>query len=109
MTALQLEHKLIGEREIARSEISYSYVDGERSPRTELRSTRQQTEQAVLPSEMMQLPDCTGYLKVATRPHWMRVSFDYLRFKTVTEAWLPDDRRTRVRAPRNPITSSTPP
>src|SRR5260364_237907 len=38
----------------------------------------QQTEKAILPFEVMQLPDCTSYLKVATCPHWMRVSFDHL-------------------------------
>ncbi|WP_158641857.1 hypothetical protein [Candidatus Glomeribacter gigasporarum] len=50
----------------------------------------QQTEKAILPFEVMQLPDCTSYLKVATCPHWMRVSFDHLLLHPVTEAYLPD-------------------
>lgn len=31
------------------------------------------TEAAVLPSELEQLPDLTGYLKTASSPAWLRV------------------------------------
>ena len=31
------------------------------------------TEPAVLPAEIEQLPDLTGYLKLASRPQWMKV------------------------------------
>jgi len=32
-------------------------------------------EDAVLPSEIEQLPDLSGYLKLATSPDWLRVEF----------------------------------
>jgi len=31
------------------------------------------TEEAVMASEIEQLPDFAGYLKLASRPEWMRV------------------------------------
>jgi hypothetical protein len=37
----------------------------------------------------MQLPYRTGYLKVATRSDWMKVSFDYIPFEPRIEAYLP--------------------
>ena len=33
------------------------------------------TEAAVLPAELEQLPDLTGYVKTAAAPAWRRVSF----------------------------------
>jgi hypothetical protein len=32
------------------------------------------TEAAVMPSELEQLPDLTGYLKLASSPAWLKVS-----------------------------------
>jgi hypothetical protein len=48
---------------------------------------RRGTEKAVLPSEVMQLPDRSGYLKLATKPYWMRISFDYLTYREVAPAF----------------------
>lgn len=81
--------ELIGEREMARDELSHSRTDGKYSSHTQSSFVRQQTEKAVLPSEVMQLPDRAGYLKLATCPSWRQVSFDYLPFNMVTEAYLP--------------------
>jgi type IV secretory pathway TraG/TraD family ATPase VirD4 len=68
----QFASRLIGEREIIRPQISKS-----RRPE-ELRSTKTMsehhvTEAAVLPSQIEQLPDLCGYLKVASQPRWLRV------------------------------------
>ena len=40
-----------------------------------VRTTSQQVavEAAILPSQIEQLPDLSGYLKVASRPEWLRV------------------------------------
>jgi type IV secretory pathway TraG/TraD family ATPase VirD4 len=63
---------LIGDREILRTTQSRS-----RRPLdlVGVRTISQQVtvEQAVLPSQIEQLPDLTGYLKMASRPQWLRV------------------------------------
>ena len=63
---------LIGDREILRTTHSRS-----RRPLdlVGVRTTSQQVavEAAVLPSQIEQLPDLEGYLKVASRPQWLRV------------------------------------
>jgi len=65
--------RLIGEREVARITESRS-----RRPTEWLTSTCHSehfsTELALLPSEIEQLPDLGGLLKVASRPEWMRVT-----------------------------------
>ncbi len=81
--------EIIGEREIARDEMTHSRTHGKHASRTHTTHIHQQTEKAILPSEVMQLPDCTGYLKVSTHPHWMRVRFDPILFHPRTEAYLP--------------------
>ena len=79
---------MIGEREIARDEMTRLRTRGRYASNTQTTHTRQHTEKAMLPSEIMQLSDCTGYLKVATRSHWMGVRFDHFAFKPTTEAYL---------------------
>jgi Type IV secretion-system coupling protein DNA-binding domain len=64
---------LIGQREVLRSNISRS-----RRP-TEFLSSRTVSEHiaiepAVMDSQIEQLPDLEGYLKLASVPHWQRVS-----------------------------------
>jgi type IV secretory pathway TraG/TraD family ATPase VirD4 len=72
---------LIGDREILRTTHSRSRraldVVG-------VRTTSQQVavEAAVLPSEIEQLPDLTGYLKGASRPEWLRVHLSPVREAT---------------------------
>jgi type IV secretory pathway TraG/TraD family ATPase VirD4 len=64
--------RLIGEREVIRPHESSSIRAGEwQASRTS--STQQVTEAAVLPSEVEQLPDLSGYLKLASAPRWQRV------------------------------------
>lgn len=67
--------RLIGQREIIREQISVSrgagFASGARATRT--RSEHHVLEQAVMASEIEQLPDLAGFLKAASRPQWQRV------------------------------------
>jgi type IV secretory pathway TraG/TraD family ATPase VirD4 len=69
--------KLIGEREIRRRQVSRGR-DREDSFSNHTRystniSEQHLTEVAVMPSEIEQLPDLTGYLKTASSKEWLRV------------------------------------
>jgi type IV secretory pathway TraG/TraD family ATPase VirD4 len=68
--------RLIGKREVIRQQVSFS------RPRRLFGSLRQTrtvtdhitTEDAVMASEIEQLPDLSGFLKRASRPEWQRVT-----------------------------------
>jgi len=67
--------KLIGEREVIRPTISRTrrsgfFTDPHHSVS---RGEQHVTEVAVLPAEIEQLPDLSGYLKFASNPAWLRV------------------------------------
>jgi hypothetical protein len=70
--------QLIGEREVLRTTVSrsrrYSEILGSIS-----HSEHFNVEPAVLPSQIEQLPDLTGYLKHASDPHWHQVRLDAVR------------------------------
>jgi type IV secretory pathway TraG/TraD family ATPase VirD4 len=77
----QFASRLIGEREIARRQTSHGRDrDGWlslRSARRSLQVSEQYlSENAVLPSELEQLPDLRGYLKTASAPGWRRVRLE---------------------------------
>jgi type IV secretory pathway TraG/TraD family ATPase VirD4 len=78
----QFASRLIGEREVMRRQTSRA-LDRERwlAARGARRSTsisqHHVTETAVLPSELEQLPDLSGYLKTASSAAWLRVDFRY--------------------------------
>jgi hypothetical protein len=81
---------LIGDREIRRDETSTSRTSGGWSGSTSSTSSiRWQVETAVLPSEIMRLPDCHGYLKVATQPDWKEVDFKPVPFGRRIHAYEP--------------------
>jgi len=67
--------QLIGQREVLRPQLSVSREGGFGRRRLRSRSQSDQVviEDAVLPSEIEQLPDLSGYLKLATSPDWLRV------------------------------------
>ncbi len=74
----QFASQLIGDRQIHRQEYSESVsrgglldLNGTRYQRT--RSERTHIEPAVLSAEIEQLADFHGYLKLASRPEWLRV------------------------------------
>ncbi len=76
----QFASRLIGEREIVRRQIARG---SDREGAFGLRGARRSrnisdqhiTEAAVMPSEIEQLPDLSGYLKPASSPAWLKVSF----------------------------------
>jgi type IV secretory pathway TraG/TraD family ATPase VirD4 len=75
----QFASRLIGEREIIRRQTSRGRDrDGLFGARGSRRSTnvsdQTATETAVMPSEIEQLPDLTGYLKLVSSQAWLKVS-----------------------------------
>jgi type IV secretory pathway TraG/TraD family ATPase VirD4 len=68
--------RLIGRREIIRHQVSESRPAGwvSKAQRTESTSDHYVTEDAVMASEIEQLPDLAGFLKVASRPEWRRIT-----------------------------------
>ena len=74
----QFASRLIGDREIIRTQQSETQSrDGiplfSRSRTSTTTSDHHSTEPAVMPAEIEQLPDLAGYLKLASRPEWMKV------------------------------------
>jgi type IV secretory pathway TraG/TraD family ATPase VirD4 len=70
--------RLIGEREVVRRQHTHSRESagfGRARPGGQTRQVSDQRllEQAVLASELEQLPDLCGYLKVSSARHWRRV------------------------------------
>jgi type IV secretory pathway TraG/TraD family ATPase VirD4 len=68
--------RLIGKREIIRKQTALSRPTRIGGSLHEVRTESDQhtTEDAVLASEIEQLPDFTGFLKIASRPEWRRVT-----------------------------------
>jgi len=76
----QFASRLIGEREVIRQQTSRgrdcdSWLHSRGARRSTSVSEQHVIEAAVLPSQLEQLPDCTGYLKTASSQDWLRVSF----------------------------------
>jgi type IV secretory pathway TraG/TraD family ATPase VirD4 len=78
----QFASKLIGEREVIRRQTSrgsdresgFSARGGRRSKNI---SEQHVIEAAVMPSQIEQLPDLCGYLKLVSSPHWRKVAFGH--------------------------------
>jgi|SRR6267378_3099679 len=68
--------RLIGKREIIRRQVSHNRPTrfGGAAHQTRSTSDHHVTEDAVMASEIEQLPDLTGFLKVASRPEWRRAT-----------------------------------
>jgi Type IV secretion-system coupling protein DNA-binding domain len=67
--------QLIGEREVMRTTVSTSSRANERWESVS-RNEHFAVEAAVLPSQVEQLPDLSGYLKYASDPTWQRVRLE---------------------------------
>lgn len=65
---------LLGEREIERIETSTSHNRGQDGASTTT-SYHRQLERAVLPSQVTQLPDLSGYLRISGRTEWLKLSY----------------------------------
>jgi type IV secretory pathway TraG/TraD family ATPase VirD4 len=72
----QFASKLIGDREVLREQLTRTMTGGffDRPRSSRSRSLQHVIEPAVLPSEIEQLPDLVGYLKLASDPAWRRVT-----------------------------------
>jgi hypothetical protein len=71
----QFASRLIGEREVLRTSVSRSQRPFELLPVIN-RSQNSSVEIAVMASEIEQLPDLRGYLKLASRPQWLQVTLE---------------------------------
>jgi type IV secretory pathway TraG/TraD family ATPase VirD4 len=74
----QFASRLIGDREMLRPQTSRGRdrdepFSGKGSRRSRHVTEQRVTEAAVMPSELEQLPDLTGYLKTASSPAWRKV------------------------------------
>lgn len=74
----QFASRLIGEREVLRRQTTRGsdrgVIFGSRDSRRSTNISEQTaTETAVMPSELEQLPDLEGYLKLVSSPAWLRV------------------------------------
>jgi type IV secretory pathway TraG/TraD family ATPase VirD4 len=70
--------KLIGEREVIRPTVSRTRKGGffAEPGHSISRGEQHVTESAVLPAEIEQLPDLSGYLKFASHPAWLKIRLD---------------------------------
>jgi type IV secretory pathway TraG/TraD family ATPase VirD4 len=70
--------RLIGKREVIRSHTARSRPIrlGGMIHETQTTSDHHTTEDAVMASEIEQLPDLSGFLKIASQPHWRRVQLE---------------------------------
>jgi hypothetical protein len=68
--------RLVGEREVLRTTQSWSRRSSEWKA-SHSHSEHFSTELALLPSEIEQLPDLAGLLKVASRPEWLHVALEH--------------------------------
>ncbi len=69
----QFASRLIGQRQLLRHQQSRTQQPDKWASSITL-SEQRVLEHAVLPSEIEQLPDLSGYLKLASRPAWQRVT-----------------------------------
>jgi len=87
----QFASRLIGDREILRRQLSRgsdreSAFSARGARRSRSMTDQYATETAVMPSELEQLPDLCGYLKLASSPTWLKVDFG---IRPGTECRLP--------------------
>jgi type IV secretory pathway TraG/TraD family ATPase VirD4 len=83
--------RLIGEREVVRvaSSVSRSNAGFMGTPHdTRGVSEQHATESAVMPAEIEQLPDRSGFLKFPSQAAWIRVSFPYFDTPKVAEPFV---------------------
>jgi type IV secretory pathway TraG/TraD family ATPase VirD4 len=66
--------RLIGKREVVRQQKSSTQGAGRGLRSTNTTSDHRSIEDAVMASEIEQLPDLSGFLKIASRPEWWKVN-----------------------------------
>lgn len=83
--------KLIGNREVIRQVVSESrshHILPWKRETTFNSNEERVVEQAVMASEIEQLADRSGFLKIASVPEWVRTEFPYKDVKKVAEAFV---------------------
>jgi hypothetical protein len=85
----QFASDVIGDRVVERDETTTSRSQGKHASTSTTRALREHREPAVLASEIMQLDRWTGYLKVATQKHWLKVAYKPVDFPKRAAAFLP--------------------
>lgn len=83
--------KLIGNREVVRKVMSESrshHILPWKRETTFSSNEERVVEQAVLASEIEQLADRSGFLKIASIPEWVRVEFPYKDVTKITEPFV---------------------
>jgi len=79
-----------GEREVEHGETTTSLSKGkEHSTSRTAKHVRQRTEKAVLASQIMQLADRFGCLRLAGAAEWKKIRFDHVEFQSGTEPYVP--------------------
>ena len=81
----QFASRLIGEREVVQVQTSRSYRAAQLLPSV-TRSEHHSTEAAVMGAQIEQLPDLSGYLKLASAPEWRRVRLQPPALRRTTAA-----------------------
>ena len=96
--------QLIGDREVLRTTWSTSRRCGEFIG-SKTASEHYSVEAALLPSEIEQLPDLAGYVKLASAPHWQRVEIPsgakLTPFKPTNSSQIARQTAQRVRTPES--------
>ena len=75
--------KLIGQREMLHTTQSTTRRRNDWRETTTTNAQQIRIEPAVMASEIERLPDLSGFLKIASRPDWQRVSLTAVRYPTV--------------------------
>lgn len=82
--------KLIGERDTLTTQYNSSYgsssgeqIGSSSSNSSSGSNTSEKREYLIMASQIMQLPNLSGYLRVAGEPIWRTVKFDYIDYKTL--------------------------
>lgn len=76
----KLASELIGGREVERDDISRSRTQGRYTTRSVSMQTKRAVEDVALASEIMQLANRQGFLKLGTQPRWQNVRFPFVAY-----------------------------
>jgi type IV secretory pathway TraG/TraD family ATPase VirD4 len=85
----ELASDLIGSREVERDDVSRSRTRGRYTSQSTSMQSRRSIEEAMLASEIMQLPNRVGFVKRATAAKWRRVDFPYVTYIVRASAFEP--------------------
>ena len=85
----ELASDLIGSREVERDDVSRSRTQGRYTSRSTSMQNKRVVEDVALASEIMQLRNLEGFVKLATTPHWRRVRIPHVEYPQRIERFKP--------------------